>query len=264
VEKVAIESTLRRRWRSALPSSLAFLEGALARLTLVCLGLFGGLYEPLDCSAGTPRFANFSDAWSPPRPRGFRTLDRDFKFSFWDVGDADSLHTLGNQQTHPPRELALGAHPDPPIKQRNEQIGAADAAFRSLGDPLFDTTSSQGRLLLAVLAAIASFEGAKSYAVDIGHGSGPPYSARREILVQRLQSERSPLCLEAAREITRTAAMLREAKAEIIRPRDAKRHVMQIADERAKEVVDLRMRLAKSYAVDVSMISRLSRKSTDR
>jgi hypothetical protein len=34
---------------------------------------------------------------------------------------------------------------------------------------------------------------------------------------------------------------------------------MQIADERAKEVVDLRMRLAKSYSVDVSMISRLQR-----
>ena len=56
--------------------------------------------------------------------------------------------------------------------------------------------------------------------------------------------------------------MLREAKAEIIRLRDAKRCAMQIADERAKEVVDLRMRLAKSYAVDVSMISRLRR--TDR
>src|SRR5215471_18742168 len=64
-------------------------------------------------------------------------------------------------------------------------------------------------------------------------------------LVQRLQSGQSPLCLEAAREIERTAAMLREAKAEIIRLRDAKRCAMQIADERAKEVVDLRMRLAK-------------------
>ena len=83
-------------------------------------------------------------------------------------------------------------------------------------------------------------------------------------LVQRLQSEQSPLCLEAAREIERTAAMLREAKAEITRLRDAKRRAMQIADERAKEVVDLRMRLAKSYAVDVSMISRLRRKFTDR
>jgi hypothetical protein len=83
-------------------------------------------------------------------------------------------------------------------------------------------------------------------------------------LVQRLRSERSALCLEAAREIERTAAMLREAKAEIIRLRDAKRSAMRIANERAQEVVDLRMRLAKSYAVDVSMISRLSRKSTDR
>ena len=55
-------------------------------------------------------------------------------------------------------------------------------------------------------------------------------------LVQRLQSEQSPLCLEAAREIERTAAMLREEKAEIIRLRDAKRCAMQIADERAKEV----------------------------
>jgi predicted site-specific integrase-resolvase len=39
-----------------------------------------------------------------------------------------------------------------------ECIGAAGASFRSLGDPLFDTSSSQGSLLLAVLAAIASFE----------------------------------------------------------------------------------------------------------
>ena len=53
-------------------------------------------------------------------------------------------------------------------------------------------------------------------------------------LVQRLKSERSPLCLEAAREIERTAAMLREAKAEIIRLRDAKRRAMQVADERAE------------------------------
>jgi hypothetical protein len=62
--------------------------------------------------------------------------------------------------------------------------------------------------------------------------------------------------------IERTAAMLREAKAEIIRLRDAKRRAMQIADKRAKEVVDLRMRLAKSYSVDVSMISRLPNSAT--
>ena len=39
-----------------------------------------------------------------------------------------------------------------------ECIGKAGAAFRSLGDPLFDTTSSQGRLLTTLLAAIAEFE----------------------------------------------------------------------------------------------------------
>src|ERR1700741_1672510 len=39
-----------------------------------------------------------------------------------------------------------------------ERIGKAGAAFRSLGDPLWDTSSSQGKLLLAVLAAIAEFE----------------------------------------------------------------------------------------------------------
>jgi DNA invertase Pin-like site-specific DNA recombinase len=39
-----------------------------------------------------------------------------------------------------------------------ERIGKAGAAFRSLGDPLWDTSSSQGKLPLAVLAAIAEFE----------------------------------------------------------------------------------------------------------
>ena len=39
-----------------------------------------------------------------------------------------------------------------------ERIGTAGAAFRSLGDPLWDTSSSQGRLLSTLLAAIADFE----------------------------------------------------------------------------------------------------------
>jgi DNA invertase Pin-like site-specific DNA recombinase len=39
-----------------------------------------------------------------------------------------------------------------------ERIGKAGAAFRSLGDPLWDTPSSQGRLLSTLLAAIAEFE----------------------------------------------------------------------------------------------------------
>ena len=61
-----------------------------------------------------------------------------------------------------------------------ERIGKAGASFRSLGDPLWDTSSSQGRLLSTLLAPIAEFERdlirertgetlaeiAKSYAVD--------------------------------------------------------------------------------------------------
>ena len=39
-----------------------------------------------------------------------------------------------------------------------ERIVAAGATFRSLGDPLWDTSSSQGRLLSTLLAAIADFE----------------------------------------------------------------------------------------------------------
>src|ERR1700761_981550 len=39
-----------------------------------------------------------------------------------------------------------------------ERIGKAGAVFRSLGDPLFDTSSSQGQLLSTLLAAIAQFE----------------------------------------------------------------------------------------------------------
>jgi DNA invertase Pin-like site-specific DNA recombinase len=39
-----------------------------------------------------------------------------------------------------------------------ERIGKAGASFRSLGDPLWDTSSSQGRLPSTLLAAIADFE----------------------------------------------------------------------------------------------------------
>jgi DNA invertase Pin-like site-specific DNA recombinase len=39
-----------------------------------------------------------------------------------------------------------------------ERIGKAGASFRSLGDPLWDTSSAQGRLLSTVLAGIAEFE----------------------------------------------------------------------------------------------------------
>jgi DNA invertase Pin-like site-specific DNA recombinase len=39
-----------------------------------------------------------------------------------------------------------------------DQIGKAGASFRSLGDPLWDTSSAQGRLLSTLLASIAEFE----------------------------------------------------------------------------------------------------------
>ena len=39
-----------------------------------------------------------------------------------------------------------------------ERISKAGGAFRSIGDPLWDTSSSPGRLLSTLLAAIAEFE----------------------------------------------------------------------------------------------------------
>ena len=39
-----------------------------------------------------------------------------------------------------------------------DRIGKTGAAFRSLGDPLWDTSSAQGRLLSTLLAGIAEFE----------------------------------------------------------------------------------------------------------
>jgi DNA invertase Pin-like site-specific DNA recombinase len=39
-----------------------------------------------------------------------------------------------------------------------DRIGKAGASFRSLGDPLWDTSSAQGRLLSTLLASIAEFE----------------------------------------------------------------------------------------------------------
>src|SRR5258706_5033894 len=39
-----------------------------------------------------------------------------------------------------------------------DRISKAGASFRSLGDPLWDTGSSQGRLLSTMLAAVAEFE----------------------------------------------------------------------------------------------------------
>ena len=39
-----------------------------------------------------------------------------------------------------------------------DTIGKAGAGFKSLADPMIDTTSPHGKLILAVLAALAEFE----------------------------------------------------------------------------------------------------------
>src|SRR5262249_23348527 len=103
-----------------------------------------------------------------------------------------------------------------------EQIGAAGAAFRSLGDPLFDTTSSQGRLLLAVLAAIASFE--------------------RDLIRERTSEGRKRAMAEGRR-FGRKPKLTPHQRAEALKRRAAGETLASIA---------------KSYAVDISMISRLA------
>ena len=44
------------------------------------------------------------------------------------------------------------------LLQLIHDIDKAGASFKSIGDPLFDTSTSQGRLLVTMLAAIAEFE----------------------------------------------------------------------------------------------------------
>ena len=103
-----------------------------------------------------------------------------------------------------------------------ERIGKAGAAFRSLGDPLFDTSSSQGRLLSTLLAAIAEFE--------------------RELIKERSGEGRKRAQANGVKfgrkrklsEFQRKEALKRRAVGETL------------------------AEIAKSYAVDISMISRLT------
>src|SRR6201987_1022911 len=101
-----------------------------------------------------------------------------------------------------------------------ERIGKAGASFRSLGDPLWDTSSSQGRLLSTLLAAIAEFE---RDLIRERTGDG-----RKGAMAKGVQFGRKPK-LSA---FQRAEAVKRRAAGE------------RLAD------------IAASYAVDISMISR--------
>src|SRR6476469_5798021 len=102
-----------------------------------------------------------------------------------------------------------------------EAIGIAGAAFRSLGDPLWDTSSSQGRLLSTLLAAIAEFE--------------------RELIRERTGEGRKRAMANGVR-FGRKRKLSDYQRAEAVRRRAAGETLASIG---------------KSYAVDVSMISRL-------
>ncbi len=103
-----------------------------------------------------------------------------------------------------------------------ERIGKAGAAFRSLGDPLWDTSSSQGRLLSTLLAAIAEFE--------------------RDLIRERTGEGRKRAMAEGVK-FGRKPKLSDYQRQEAIKRRDADGETLAS--------------IAKSYAVDISMISRL-------
>jgi DNA invertase Pin-like site-specific DNA recombinase len=102
-----------------------------------------------------------------------------------------------------------------------DRIAQAGASFRSLGDPLWDTSSPQGRLLSTLLAAIAEFG--------------------RELIRERT-SEGRERALANGVKFGRKRKLTPYQRAEAIRRRDAGETLVAIA---------------RSYRVDHSMICRL-------
>jgi DNA invertase Pin-like site-specific DNA recombinase len=102
-----------------------------------------------------------------------------------------------------------------------DRIGKAGASFRSIGDPLWDTSSAQGRLLSTMLAGIAEFE--------------------RELIRERTGEGRKRAMAAGVR-FGRKPKLSDHQRAEAIKRR--------AAGERLADI-------ARSYAVDISMISRL-------
>ena len=103
-----------------------------------------------------------------------------------------------------------------------ERISKAGASFRSLGDPLWDTSSSQGRLLSTLLAAIADFE--------------------RDPIRERTGEGRTRAIANGVK-FGRKRKLSDYQRAEAIKRRDAGETLAAIAQ---------------SYGVAISMISRLS------
>jgi DNA invertase Pin-like site-specific DNA recombinase len=102
-----------------------------------------------------------------------------------------------------------------------DRIGKAGASFRSLGDPLWDTSSAQGRLLSTLLAGIAEFE--------------------RELIRERTGDGRKR-AMAAGVKFGRKRKLSDYQRAEAVKRRAAGETLAAIA---------------KSYGVDLSMISRL-------
>src|SRR5215472_4626176 len=102
-----------------------------------------------------------------------------------------------------------------------DRISKSGASFRSLGDPLWDTGSSQGRLLSTMLAAIAEFE--------------------RELIRERTGEGRKRAMANGVK-FGRKRKLSDYQRQEAIKRRDAGETLAAIA---------------KSYGVDLSMISRL-------
>jgi DNA invertase Pin-like site-specific DNA recombinase len=102
-----------------------------------------------------------------------------------------------------------------------DRVGKAGASFRSLGDPLWDTSSAQGRLLSTLLAPIAEFE--------------------RELIRERTGEGRKR-AIAAGIKFGRKRKLSDYQRAEAIKRRATSETLASIA---------------KSYGVAISMISRL-------
>jgi DNA invertase Pin-like site-specific DNA recombinase len=102
-----------------------------------------------------------------------------------------------------------------------DRIDKVSAGFRSLGDPMWDTTTPQGKLLRTILAGVAEFE--------------------RDIIRERTSDGRKRAMANGVR-FGRKPKLTAHQRTEAIQRRAAGETLADIA---------------KSYAVDVSTISRL-------